>query len=266
MRTPQEAMTLAEELQQLRAENKKRAKKIARLKELNEFLEEASAFSRRAVGSREKRTIKVHSEKDRRRVVKGKISFYCEALKVSQQAFYDYLGNRNKPWKHERIAGLISDIIAEDECNDTYGRGRIYASLKLQYPRTHGISGNGDHRCGPSEKPKAKRNNQSGPRSAKIRRPVEAQFYSRKILQKCVTDITEIPAKNGKLYVSTIFDCYDLFVAGLAMADNMRTELCVQTVDNVCKSFGNIRGMIIHSNRGSQYTSENTDVQLWVLE
>ena len=161
MRTPQEAMTLAEELQQLRAENKKRAKKIARLKELNEFLEEASAFSRRAVGSREKRTIKVHSEKDRRRVVKGKISFYCEALKVSQQAFYDYLGNRNKPWKHERIAGLISDIIAEDECNDTYGRGRIYASLKLQYPRTHGISGNGDHRCGPSEKPKAKRSNQS---------------------------------------------------------------------------------------------------------
>ena len=29
-------------------------------------------------------------------------------------------------------------------------------------------------------------------------------------LQKCVTDITEIPAKDGKLYVSVIFDCYDL--------------------------------------------------------
>lgn len=52
-RTPQEAMTLAEELQQLRAENKKQAKEIARLKELNEFLEEASAFfaaSRRKSG------------------------------------------------------------------------------------------------------------------------------------------------------------------------------------------------------------------------
>ena len=29
-------------------------------------------------------------------------------------------------------------------------------------------------------------------------------------LEKCVTDITEIKAKDGKLYVSAIFDCYDL--------------------------------------------------------
>jgi len=28
--------------------------------------------------------------------IKGKISFYCEALEVSRQAFYDYLKNRDK--------------------------------------------------------------------------------------------------------------------------------------------------------------------------
>ena len=44
MQTPETAMTLAEEVQKLRAENREQAKEIKRLKEENEFLEEASAF------------------------------------------------------------------------------------------------------------------------------------------------------------------------------------------------------------------------------
>ena len=56
-------------------------------------------------------------------------------------------------------------------------------------------------------------------------------------LQKCVTDITEIPAKDGKLYVSAIFDCYDLLPVGLAMADHMRAELCCETRNmRICDS------------------------------
>ena len=43
-RTPAEALSLAEEIQKLRLENKEQAKEIKRLTELNEFLEEASAF------------------------------------------------------------------------------------------------------------------------------------------------------------------------------------------------------------------------------
>ena len=33
--------------------------------------------------------------------------------------------------------------------------------------------------------------------------------------------MTEIKASDGKLYVSAIFDCYDLAVLGLAMDTNM---------------------------------------------
>ena len=40
------------------------------------------------------------------------------------------------------------------------------------------------------------------------------------------------------------------------MTDNMRAELCVQTVENACKSYPEMRGAVIHSDRGSQYTSE----------
>ncbi|MBQ8699603.1 MAG: transposase [Schwartzia sp.] len=43
-RTPENAMTLAEEVTALRKQVKEQAKEIRRLKEENEFLEEASAF------------------------------------------------------------------------------------------------------------------------------------------------------------------------------------------------------------------------------
>ena len=47
-----------------------------------------------------------------------------------------------------------------------------------------------------------------------------------------MTDITEIPVRDGKLYVSAVFDCYDLGVLGLAMADNRKSDLCVSTSMN----------------------------------
>jgi len=84
---------------------------------------------------------------------------------------------------------------------------------------------------------------------------LKRDFTAEKPCEKCVTDITEIPAKDGKLYVSAIFDCFDLGVLGLSMADNMRAELCAETVRNTCQAFLELRGAIIHSDRGSQYTS-----------
>lgn len=49
------------------------------------------------------------------------------------------------------------------------------------------------------------------------------------------------------------------------MADNMRAELCVQTVENACKSYS-MRSAIIHSDRGSQYTSEKYRVVIRKFE
>ena len=46
---------------------------------------------------------------------------------------------------------------------------------------------------------------------------LKRDFQADKPLEKCVTDITEIKAKDGKLYVSAMFDCFDLTVLGLAM-------------------------------------------------
>ena len=73
---------------------------------------------------------------------------------------------------------------------------------------------------------------------------------NKKPLEKCVTDITELKAKDGKLYVSAIFDCVDLSVLGLVMDDNMGAELCVRMMDSAAASYPALRGAIGHSDRG----------------
>lgn len=68
--------------------------------------------------------------------------------------------------------------------------------------------------------------------------------------------MTEIKASDGKLYVSAIFDRYDLAVLGLAMDTNMKAALCEQTLDNAREAYPMLQGAVLHSDRGTQYASE----------
>ena len=84
---------------------------------------------------------------------------------------------------------------------------------------------------------------------------IQRDFTAEQPFVKGVTDITEVPARDGKLYVSAIFDCFDAEVVGLSMDDNTRADLCVRTLSNAVKMHPELREAIIHSDRGSQYTS-----------
>lgn len=85
---------------------------------------------------------------------------------------------------------------------------------------------------------------------------LKRDFTSAEPLKKCVTDITEIKVKNVKLYVSALFDCFDAAVLEPAMDTNMKASLCERTLDNTVHSNPVLRGAVIHSDRGTKYTSE----------
>lgn len=70
-----------------------------------------------------------------------------------------------------------------------------------------------------------------------------------------MSEVKEVKSKDGKLYVSAIFDCFDLMPLGLSIEDNMCASLCCRTLENAKKAYPDINGCIIHSDRGSQYTS-----------
>ena len=57
--------------------------------------------------------------------IKGDIAFYCRMLDVSRQGFYQYLANKDRPWKYQALAEAMMEIVKEDPCNDTYGRVRM---------------------------------------------------------------------------------------------------------------------------------------------
>ena len=42
--------------------------------------------------------------------------------------------SKDRPWKYQELADVMMQIHAEDECNDTYGRIRMYQVLKSKQP------------------------------------------------------------------------------------------------------------------------------------
>ena len=158
----------------------------------------------------------------------------------------------------------MKKIHVADECNDTYGRIRMYQALKLKHEQDsnyHLPSERTVYRVmetiGLIHRQKRKPNGitKADRNARKSDDILKRDFRSDTPLKKAVTDSTEIKCKDSKLYVSVIFDCYDLAVIGLAMDTNMKAPLCTKTLTNAIKSYPILRGAIIHSDRGSQYTS-----------
>ncbi len=154
-------------------------------------------------------------------------------------------------------------IASEDECNDTDGRIRMDQALLLKQPEGIRIPGERTfyrvmEKIGLSHRPKRKPNGitKADHEARKSDDLLKGDFRSAQPLKKCVTDITEIKAKDGKLYVSAIFNCFDAAVLGLAMDPNMKAVLCERTLANAVHSYPALKGAVIHSDRGSQYTSE----------
>lgn len=195
-------------------------------------------------------------------VIKGKMSFYCRMLKVTRQGFYKYPANKDRPWNYQDLADTMRAIVAEDECNDTYGRIRMYQALLLKQPEGVRIPKERTvcrvmEEIGLRHRPKRKPNGitKADREAHKSGDLLKRNFTSAEPLKKCITDITEIKAKNGKLYASAIFDCFDAAVLGLAMGTNMKAALCRPTLENAVRSYPALRKAVIHSDREAQYTS-----------
>lgn len=184
-------------------------------------------------------------------------------MEVTRQAFHTYLKNKNKPWKYQNLADAMIEICAEDECNDMYGRTRMYQALQLKQPPKVKIPSERTvyrvmKTIGLSHKPNKKPNSLTkvDKEARKSDDLINRDLTAEKPLKKAVTDITEIKCFDGNLYVSGIIDCFDLQILGLSMDTNMKATLCEKTIENACKTYPLMRGCIVHSDRGSQYTSK----------
>ena len=117
----------------------------------------------------------------------------------------------------------------EDEYNDTYGRERMYMALTLKKEDgktdidipCEGTVRKVMAQIGLIHKSRRKTNGitKADREARKSDDLLKRDFSADKPLEKAVTDISELKAKDGKAYVSAIFDCFDLMPLGLAVED-----------------------------------------------
>ena len=116
----------------------------------------------------------------------------------------------------------MKEILTEDDCNDTYGRICMYQALTLKQPENVDIPSERTIYCimeesGISHHPRHKPNGitKADREARKSENLLKRDSHAEEPLTRCVTDITEIKASDGKLYVSAIFDCFYSSVIGL---------------------------------------------------
>jgi transposase InsO family protein len=71
-------------------------------------------------------------------------------------------------------------------------------------------------------------------------------------------DMTEIVTDEGKLYLATVIDLFSRRLLGYAMSAHHDADLIVASLNMAAATRGGtVDGVIFHSDRGSEYTSED---------
>ncbi|GGQ97156.1 integrase [Streptomyces griseorubens] len=68
-----------------------------------------------------------------------------------------------------------------------------------------------------------------------------------------LTDITEHPTGEGKLYMCAVKDAYSGRIVGYSIDSRMKSRLAVATLESAVARRGQVAGCIVHSDRGSQF-------------
>ena len=88
-------------------------------------------------------------------------------------------------------------------------------------------------------------------------------FNADTVFKKLVTDITYIHVVNeGWTYLASVMDLYDCKIIGWAYGKNITAELATKAEKNACLNISNTTGIILHSDLGSQYTSDEFESYL----
>jgi transposase InsO family protein len=83
---------------------------------------------------------------------------------------------------------------------------------------------------------------------------VQQEFTAQRPDQLWLTDLTEHPTTQGKLYLCAIKDACSNRIVGYSMAERMTSQLAIDALSNAC-ALRRPTGTVVHSDRGSQFRS-----------
>lgn len=194
------------------------------------------------------------------------IRILCKAVKLHHSVYYYH--KKNKENRYKKANEELDKKIKEEyeKSKKRYGSPKITKMLNKEGIKV-------------SQKRVARRMKILGLRSITVKKYnhngnkkeddknkenlLEQNFKAEKPSEKWVGDITYIYTKEkGWTYLAVVMDLFDLKVIGWSYGENMTAELVIEAFEKAKRERGVIKGMIFHSDLGSQYTSKEYEKRL----
>lgn len=179
---------------------------------------------------------------------------------VSESGYHAWQGRVPSPRAQENARLEIEILAAHQRSRETFGPERLQRDLA-----DHGIHAGVERikrlrkqlglRCKQKQKFKVTTD-------SKHDLPVAANLLARNFEVAApnlawVSDITSIPTDEGWVYLAGLKDLFNSEIVGYAMSERMTKNLVMQALFRATSTQRPARGLILHSDQGSQYCSHD---------
>jgi putative transposase len=196
----------------------------------------------------------------RKNIHNHSVRMMCRMLSVSASGYYDW---RDRPLSLRAQENVFLSEKIKNIFDDEHfraGAKRITKRLKLEgtHVNRHRVARimrmNG-WRAKAAKKFRATTNsNHELPVAPNL---LQQNFSASKPDEKYVSDITYVWTEEGWLYLAVVMDLYSRMVVGWSMSERMTSKLVIDALQMAVCRRKMPRGVIIHSDRGSQYCSRD---------
>ena len=188
---------------------------------------------------------------------KYSIEAMCKVFGVSRSGYYDWRNRQDKPNKDQWLIDLITQ--AQITSKQTYGHRRIqrwllrkhkkHVNLKviLRVMRRYDLL---------SKIRRVRPYMQYQKALHKYPNLLDRQFEQALPNRFWVTDITYIPTAKGMVYMCAVMDLCGKMVLAYRIGTDMTTSLVTDTIRDAKQKEMVTDGLALHSDQGSQYTSQ----------
>jgi putative transposase len=186
------------------------------------------------------------------------VTMMCQALKVSTSGYYQWRSGGPSARQQDNARLLRKIRRVHSESDDVFGSPRVWEELRYdgeacglnrvaRLMKSNAIIGIPSRRQWQKRKP--------GMRPDTVINHLDRDFSSNDPNTKWVSDITYIRTGEGWLYLAVVVDLFNGLVVGWSMSHRMEKQLVIQAVLMAVWKKQNSHSVILHSDRGSQYTS-----------
>ena len=187
------------------------------------------------------------------------VDLMCRLLGVSRNAYYRYCqrqGEKQPDPEYHEMQAAVREIA--EACDDSYGSRRMKRALNaLGYPvgryKARSLMREAGVRARYRKKYKVTTN--SNHKKPVFKNVLEREFTVEKPDLVYVSDITYIWTQEGWLYLAVFIDLFSRRVVGWSMGSRMKSRLVTDALRMALWRRRPEAGLIVHSDRGSQYAS-----------